>query len=87
MDEPADLCRALRELADEIRLDRQSREQMHGMVDQLERAVNRFVVCAERQLASSESSQRRAERVLNGMAPEEARAIREQVKAKLGGKR
>lgn len=71
-----DLCAALRELAAEMRGQRET-------VSRLEKTVNRFVVAMERQLASGEAVRRRAERVLAGYDPVEVKAMNDQITKRL----
>lgn len=68
MAEPNDeLCKALRELAGEMRAERESRAKFAATVKQLENTVGRFVVAMERQLSKDTSAQRKADRILNGL--------------------
>lgn len=75
--EEDDLCRALRQLAGEMRANRDS-------VVRLEQTVSRFVVVAERQLASGEAVRRRAERQLRGMEPDTIASMQKLLDRKLG---
>lgn len=76
----AELCQALTRLADEMRASRET-------VSRLEHTVGRFVVVAERQLASGQAVKRQAERVLHGMSPEKLAAMNALLDKKLGAKR
>ena len=67
-----DVAAALREFADSIRT--------------LDRTVNKLAVLMERQLASGDAVQRRAEKVLNGLTPEKIKAMNDQLKKKLGSR-
>lgn len=66
--EKDELCEALIQLANEMRASRDS-------VARLERTVERFVVAAERQLASGEAVRRRANRELRGLDPGKVAAM------------
>lgn len=71
-----ELCEALIKLADEMRASR-------DMLSRLEQTVSRFVVVAERQLASNEAVKRRAARQLRGMDPSSIAAMHQLLDRKL----
>ncbi len=73
------LLQALISLAGEMRANRDS-------VLRLERTVERFVVAAERQLASGQAVKRQAEQVLRGLDAAKIAAMNKQLDRKLGGK-
>jgi hypothetical protein len=75
--EVSELCKALTQLANEMRANRDS-------VARLEQIVSRFVVATERQLASGEAVRRRAERQLRGMEPDTIASMNKLLDRKLG---
>lgn len=79
-----ELVDAVRELVSVLKSERAERVRLAAIVEELKTTVSRFVVVAERQLASGQAVQRNAQRYLNGLSPEKVKEMNAQLARKFG---